>query len=167
MTMPMTTTPTTPPGISDLFRSVARAAQDAGVFGDVSVAADRVVCAAAAPAAPAEYRLSVENGRVWVGFYTADRWLSHSIEADLLHTGDKLGQLIGEELVELGLEGPLARVGEPEHFRDDAKQFTFRSPVPVGAGEWSSPKAADLAAKYLFAYEAALRDLGDVDTRED
>lgn len=154
-----------PAGFPELLRAVAKAAADAGVFAGVDPRPDRLTCPALAPAAPAEYRLFLDGGRLWVGFFTADRWLSHSVEADLLHTGDKLGQLIAEELVELDVENP--RLDEPEHFRDDAKQFTFRSPVPVAPADFASPRGAELAAKYLLAYEAALRNLGDVDTREE
>jgi hypothetical protein len=158
------------PGLHALLRAAGERALQAGVFASVEVRPDGVVCGAMSPSAPAEYRLYAEGkggGRLWVGFFTADRWLSHSIEADLLHTGDKLGQLIGEELVELGVEPGDARLDEPEHFRDDAKRFTFRSWVPVAAEEWGTPAGAALAGTYLLAYEAALRHLGDVDTRED
>ncbi len=171
-TNPPSSAPPTPvpAGLAGLLRAAAKSAGAAGVFSSVDLRSDRVVCPAIAPGAPAEYRLFLDDGPprgLWVGFFTADRWLSHSLEADLLHTGDKLGQLIAEELVELGLDlGPKPRIDEPEHFRDDAKQFTFRSPVPVAASEFGTPKGADLAAKYLLAYEAALRNLGDVDTRE-
>lgn len=157
-----------PPGLSDLLLAAGGVAARAQVFGGVDIRPDKLVCPALASGAPAEYRLFLDaeqGGRLWVGFFTADRWLSHSVEADLLHTGDKLGQLIAEELAELGVDRP--HVDEPEHFRDDAKQFTFRTPVPVAPSEFGSPAGADLAAKYLLAYEAALRNLGDVDTRED
>lgn len=165
-----TTTPADPHGLAELLRAAGAAAAGAGVFATVDVHPDRLSCPARAPSAPAEYRLFWDraDGRLWVGFFTADRWLSHSIEADLLHTGDKLGQLIAEELVELDVDmGRPPRLDEPEHFRDDAKQFTFRSQVPVAASEFGTPSSADLAAKYLLAYEAALRNLGDVDTSEE
>ncbi len=45
-------------------------------------------------AAPAEYRLFRDGGKVWIGLFTADRYLSQSIEQDLVHTGDKLPDLI-------------------------------------------------------------------------
>ena len=71
--------------------------------------------------------LAEEGGVVWVGLVAGDRWLSHSGEADRLHTGDSLGELIREELVELGEEGPPVVC---EHFRDEDRLFTFRTPVP-------------------------------------
>lgn len=139
-----------PAGMLDRVASQAAAA---GVFGEVKVEGARLSAAAKAPAAPAWYRLFEDAGRVWVAFVTADRWLSHSIEADLLHTGDKLDELIHEELVEQGIEA----LPEPnQHFRDEDKLFTFRTALPREVYE-------DVMLAYLLAYEAALRELGDVD----
>jgi hypothetical protein len=43
------------------------------------------------------------------------------------------------------------------HFRDDDKLYTFENPVPA-----ESVDSPELVAKFLFAYEAAFRALGDV-----
>lgn len=127
----------------------------AGVFGAVEIEGARLSAAAKAPAAPAWYRLSEDAGTAWVSLVTPDRWLSHSVEADLLHTGDSLGDLIREELAELGDEGPALRC---EHFRDEERLFTFRTPVP----------ASDEATlwRYLRAYEECFRRLGDIDAAD-
>jgi hypothetical protein len=137
-------------------QSAADHAAKAGVFGPVSVRDGQVICHAAASAAPASYRLFVENGTPWVSLVMADRWLSESIETDLLHTGDKVADLVEEELVELGLPPQQLKV---EHFRSDDLLFTFRSPLPVDP---ASPEGPGLAAKYLLAYEACFRNLGDM-----
>jgi hypothetical protein len=146
-----------PSAIAPFLEAVAAQAAAAGVFGSVEVEGARLSAAARAPAAPAWYRLGVEAGGVWVSLVTGDRWLSHSIEADLLNTGDHLEDLLTEELADLGVDsGPLAC----EHFRGEDKLFTFRSRVPIaGVG------AADvrLAAQYLLAYEACFRRLGDME----
>ena len=93
------------------------------------------------------------GGRVWVGLYTPDRWLSGSIEADVLHLGDKYEDLLEEELVDQGYEGRLAM----EHLRDENKVFVFRSPVALeGGGE------AEAVTKVLLAYEACFYELGDM-----
>lgn len=145
-----------------LVREVARRARDAGVFDSVVVEPSGgpvlLTCAARGSASPAFYRLEQDKGRLWVSLVMADRWLSESIEADLMHTGDRLEDLIDEELVELGFEdGPLPF----EHFRNDERLFVFRSPVPI---DLSRPGArdADVAATVLLAYEACLRNLGDM-----
>lgn len=88
----------------------------------------------------------------------ADRWLSESIETDLLHTGDKVEELLAEELAEQGF--PTGHGLRIEHFRSDDLLFTFRSPLSLSP---SAPDAADAAARYLLAYEACFRNLGDMD----
>jgi hypothetical protein len=112
-----------------------------------------VVCHARRAASPASYRAFSEGGRVWVALVMADRWLSESIEADLLHTGDKIEDLVHEELIELGYNGPRPAI---EHFRSDDLLFTFRTPI---AGD--DPRDV---TRCLLAYEAAFRNLGDMDT---
>jgi hypothetical protein len=110
---------------------------------------------------PAVYRLMWEDGKLWVALQTKERYLSQSIEADLLHTGDKLSELIDEELVELGIT---ASIGVVEHFRSQDKLYTFRSVVPVKSFEAST---GTLAATYVRAYEAAFRNLGDMQAGEE
>lgn len=128
-----------------------------GVFGPVSIKAGMLVCIAKDAAAPASYRLSADAGKIWVSLVMADRWLSESIESDLMHTGDKMEDLLEEELVEQGLPpNPLPI----EHFRSDDLLFTFRSPLPAAAD-------AETAAKCLLAYEACFAKLGDMSAGPD
>lgn len=138
--------------IGAILDDVRRRATAAGVFADVRIDGGRLVCPAKASAAPAEYRVDPDGGRLWVSLVTADRWLSQSIEADLVHTGDKLEELLDEELVELGVVG-----AKPvfEHFRSEDKLFTFRTPVAGHA-------AGTEVAAWLLAYEAMFRRLGDM-----
>lgn len=145
-----------------VFAAVADAARAAGVFAEVRVSPDRVECPAKASAAPAFYRVERDGGRVWVTLVTPDRWLSQSIEADLVHTGDKLGELIEEELVNLGGEGPVAF----EHFRSEDKLFTFRTAVDPKPGE--APEAfTRRVSLLLLAYEACFVHLGDMNAGDD
>jgi hypothetical protein len=137
-----------------ILEQAAPIAAASGVFGPVSVKNGQLVCHAAASAAPASYRMFVEDGKLWVSLVMADRWLSESIETDLLHTGDKVEALLEEELVELDLPAERPKV---EHFRSDDLLFTFRSPIPVAVdGD------ARRAVQYLLAYEACFRNLGDM-----
>src|SRR5438477_5952273 len=114
-------------GIEPLLEGVRAAAENAGVFGGVTVKDGRLVCRARDAAAPASYRLFAESDRLYVALVMADRWLSESIEADLMHTGDKMEDLLEEELVDVG--SPITRL-HIEHFRSDDLLFTFRSPLP-------------------------------------
>ncbi|MBL0922630.1 MAG: hypothetical protein IBJ10_10965 [Phycisphaerales bacterium] len=141
------------------FLDAARAAATrAGVFGETLAKADALVCAAPESAAPAEYRLFTDAGALWVGLFTADRWLSQSIEQDLVHTGDKLEELMEEELADQQEPKP-AQPPKFEHFRDDDKVFTFRTRLPFGPADAS---AGERAARWLLACEAMFRNLGDM-----
>lgn len=141
-----------------ILESVAEQARRAGVFADVRIEGGRLVCTARDAGEPAEYRVDVDGqGRLWVSLVTPNRWLSESIETDLMHTGDKMEELVDDELVELGFDaGPL----KVEHFRSDDLLFTFRSQVPgTGADPESLQRSAGLC---LLAYEACFRQLGDM-----
>jgi hypothetical protein len=96
------------------------------------------------------------DGRVAVSLVTSNRWLSESIEAELMHTGDKIEELLEEELIDQGYEGKLTC----QHYRSDDMLFTFRSEVPVKPDS----NGAAGAASCLLAYEACFRELGDMET---
>ncbi|MBC7835164.1 MAG: hypothetical protein H7Y88_08695 [Phycisphaerales bacterium] len=146
-----------------MLSAVADRARASGVFGETTLRADRLECLAVGSSAPASYGLEVEGDRLWVTLRTADRWLSQSIEADLVHTGDDLSDLIDEELSDLGIRGTRASF---EHFRSGEKLFTFRSPVPIPATDWGTPAAAEQSLKWLLAYEQCFRGLGDMEADE-
>lgn len=144
---------------TDLLPDVHARAAKADVFGEMTVDGHRLQAVARDAAAPAFYRVDVGGGEVWVSLVTADRWLSESIEADLMHSGDKLEELIEEELVDLG-EDPGAV--SFEHFRSDDMLFTFRTKLPDAAT--GDPERT---CRYLLAYEACFRNLGDMSESEE
>ncbi|MCA9289221.1 MAG: hypothetical protein KDA05_11585, partial [Phycisphaerales bacterium] len=128
----------------------------------------RLVCPASASAEPADYRVAVDgSGHPWVELVTANRWLSESIESDLVEHSDDLGELIEDELIELGFESD----GMPptfQHFRSADLLYTFRTMLPDEVsgiqGEGSeAERAAEVAAIWMRAYEQAFRRLGDMD----
>lgn len=141
---------------TELFERVRQRAEDAGVFGNCEVSGGMLVCEAKESAEEAFYRLEVDGGRLWVALVMADRWQSESIESDLMHTGDKLEELLEEELVDLGYDGEVPGF---EHFRSDDMLFTFRTPVPTQAADAS---ATEVATLFLLGYEACFRQLGDM-----
>ena len=156
------------PALVSFLSAVAEGARSAGVFRDVRTApggegGTRLIADAPASAAPAEYRVELDGGRLWISLVTPDRWLSHSIEADLLHTGDRLEDLIDEELAEHGFAPRAGHAAVCEHFRDADRLFTFRSPLPFGRGDLSDPAASDQTRRALLAYEACFRRLGDME----
>jgi hypothetical protein len=158
----LTTTASDVAGISTLLAKVAEAARGSGLFGEVEVASTRLSAAAKAAAAPAWYRLELDQGQLWASLVTPDRWLSHSLEADLTHTGDKLDELLAEELEELGWKGEPPRL-RFDHFRDEQKLFTFRSPLPIAPAQFATAEGVRLAELFLMGYEACFRRLGDME----
>ena len=123
----------------------------------VSVDGEMLVCRAMGAAEEASYRVRVAEDRVWVELVMADRWLSESIEADLMHTGDKLEELLEDELVDLGESDPSVSF---EHFRSDDMLFTFRTPIDVS--QRAQAEISEQVLSMLIAYEACFRNLGDM-----
>jgi hypothetical protein len=156
----------TQPGtdILPLLNRVKAKGEAAGVFGGCEVRGNRLVCRAANSAAPASYRVELDGGRVWVSLVMADRWLSESIESHLVDHGDRLEDLLEEELAELDYHGPKVTF---EHYRSEDRLFTFRTPAPVALEKAGTEEAAEVTAKLLLGYEACFRQLGDMDAGED
>jgi len=161
---------TTGPGLAALLAHVAQTAERAKVFGptETPAAADSVGFAAQASAAPAFYRLGADAGRLWVSLVTPDRYLSQSIEQELVHTGDKMSDLLGDELIDMGK--PMAPL-PVEHYRSPAKLFTFRTAVPLTDADLAtavpSQKSLELCATLLLAFERTFGPLGGMSAGDD
>lgn len=134
-------------------------------FASCMISDGMLVCRAAASAEPADYRVELEGGRLWVSLVMKDRWQSESIEADLMHSGDKLEELLEEELVDLGHE-PGGKLSY-EHYRSDDMLFTFRSPVPVSLDTPPTDETIDTALTWLRSYEACFSQLGDMSAEDE
>lgn len=156
--------PAAPTTIVEFLRRIAQRAAASGTFASVELKPNRLECAARASSAPAWYRIELQGNETWVSLVTPDRYLSQSIELDLVHTGDKLEDLLEEELVDLGYDAGTLRF---EHFRSEDKLFTFRSKLPVDLASPDATKAAEAAGTCLLAYEACFRRLGDMAANED
>ena len=139
-----------------ILQSVHTQATSRGVFSKIEILPDRLRCHAKDAPEPAWYELADVGGTLIVRFATPDRWLSESIESDLMHYGDPIEELVEEELAELGWRGKVPSI---KHFRDDQKLYTFENTVPA--------MDVETAAKFLMAYEAAFRALGDVGGEKD
>ena len=155
-----------PDPYQSLIEAVTERVKRAEVFEDVQCLPSLLRCQARDVESEAFYKLILEPSsdgtasEVWIGLHTADRWLSESIEADLLHSGDKMEELLEEELVELDYEGAPVPI---EHFRDDAKVYVFRSLLEIPQTDSpTTPAVIDRAVKILLAYEACFRQLGDM-----
>jgi len=163
-----------------LLEGVRVRAARAEVFRPVNLSPSllRLTCPAANSAEPAEFRLDVQpdragQPRVWVSLVTANRWLSQSIEADLVHTGDKIGELLDEELADQDYDVKSAALRGLkttfEHFRSEPpfKLFTFRSALPFTVELANEASSIELASQWLLAYEACFRRLGDMDAGQE
>lgn len=146
---------------SPFLTAIADRARAAGVFADVRTENGRLICDAKDSAEPAFYSVIEDAGRAWVQLQTPARYLSQSIEADLMFTGDKIHDLIHEEMMDQGYANALPAAPElpVEHFRSQDKLYTFRSPLPVAI---TDSAAAPVAIAALLGYEAAFRELGDM-----
>lgn len=155
----------TPKTLSDheVLAGVARRAEVLGVFGPASVSGSRLDLGALASSEPASYRFELEADAASVSLVTPARYLSQSIEADLVHSGDKLADLLSDELLEVGYDGPPLSV---EHFRDRQKLFTFLTRLPGPPSVLRTTAGVDMACKVLQAYEACFRELGDMSAGE-
>ena len=145
----------------NLYEHVQQGAQQADVFAGVKIDDRGVCCEADGSAEPAYYMVYEEEGDIWIALETEDRWLSGSIEEDLVNTGDKLDELLEEEIIDLGHD---SAVVEFEHFRSPEKVYVFRSKLSV---PMSDPKAPERALVWLLGYEAVFRELGDMSEGED
>ena len=127
-------------------------------FASVEYAEGIYRCQALEVESPAFYIIEPLDTGFAVMFATPDRWLNESIEADLVHTGDDIAELIEEEYLEA--DDSVEQVERPvvKHYRSDDLLYTFRSEFidPGAEGE------DDLACAWLLAYEAAFSELGDM-----
>ena len=133
----------------------------AAVFDRVEVAADNLRAYPKLAESQAWYEVSADdNDRLWVGLYTPDRWLSESIEADLMHQGDKIEDLLEDELIDQGFDQRLA----VDHFRDEELRYVFRSRVEVDRRQ---AEAAERLARVVLAYDACFSQLGDMSPQDE
>mgnify|MGYP007050515804 CR=1 FL=1 len=149
-------------GVDQIIAIAKDRADKAKVFESVQIQDGGLVCKALGSAEEAHYRLTPRDGSLIVSLDMADRWQSESIESTLMHTGDKLEELLDEELAELGYEGDMPNY---RHFRSDALLFVFESTVPIGGLD--TDDAGERAAQFLLGYEACFRQLGDMDADGD
>ncbi len=148
--------------IESLFKQVYEQVQEADAFASVKLEGQTIICQAKAadPETQAFYKLNVGDADdLHVGIYTLDRWLSESIEADLVEHKDDIEELLADEMYELGIDEGLGVF----HFRDEDLQYVFRSKIPLVKGEpIDDPAFVDYIAKVLLSYEATFSQLGDL-----
>lgn len=174
----MTTSPSIPGtnetlaagAVGEILAYVEREAAASGVFGGVRMSggaggAGLLLSCEASGVEGATYRLQSDGGRLWVALVTADRYLSQSIEQDLVHTGDKMHDLLRDELIDadhpnVPSEAEAGKELRVEHFRDSEKLFTFRVAVRASDLAQQEPERSRRVWLLLKAFEAVYRNLG-------
>lgn len=151
-----------PTSTTQTIETIAQAARDANVFGAIECTDTTITLQAWGAAEPACYRVYLDGDCPIVELATKDRWLSESIEAELVESGDKLDELIEDELVDLGYDESLGGVSF-EHYRSDDMEFVFRSKVIA----MDSQSQTDACVLWLRAYEQCFRQLGDMDESDE
>lgn len=143
------------PALAALLDSVAQHARATGTFAAVERTGNMVSCTSATNE-EAAYRVEPHGAGVCVTWVSPNRYLSQSIEADLMWTKDDLNELLAEELVDVGYTGPA--LPKLDHYRSEEKLFTFRATVPTPI---ATLRAEELV-KILLAFHATFVQLGDM-----
>lgn len=134
---------------------------NAAVFASVKQDGTTLRCDAMHVEEECYYAVSAdESGTIWAGWYSPDRWISGSIEGDLVHTGDKIDDLLEEELVDQGVSQKITL----EHYRNTDKIFVFQGKLDLPA---DTAEAAALVTKVLLAFQACFLELGDMSPEEE
>ena len=150
------------PSTVQIIQTIATGVKNANVFGAIDQTDSTITLQAWGATEPACYRVYLDTDTPIVELATKDRWLSESIEAELVMSGDKLNELIEDELVDLGYDEDSGAV-KFEHYRSDDMEFVFRSKVIPMDGQDQS----EACLQWLLAYEQCFRQLGDMDESED
>ena len=141
------------------FEHLSARLEEMNRFASVKIVDHALHCQARDVESPALYILEPTDQGFAVMFSTPDRWLNESIEADLVHHGDDIAELIEEEFLEAddsieGTDRPVVK-----HYRSDDLLYTFRTEFVTPTG---NDDDLETACKWLLAYEAAFRELGDM-----
>lgn len=147
---------------TQIIETIIADAKAANVFGSIETQGSTITLEAWGAAEPACYRVYLDGPEPIIELATKDRWLSESIEAELVESGDKLDELIEDELVDLGYPED-SGVVKFEHYRSDDMEFVFRSRVIPAAGQ----DIAQACKIWLLGYEQCFRQLGDMDESEE
>ena len=85
--------------MSNELQTLVQQAIDSGRFKDASIAGQTVRCRAKDASAEAWYVIDKADGHWSIALETPDRWLSESIEGDMLEGRDTAEELVDDELV--------------------------------------------------------------------
>ena len=143
-----------PTTLNSMLTVVRDRIETSGRFAEVTSSETGIQCRAQNVESDAWYSVDFTEAGVFIVLATPDRWLSESIEADLMHNGDSLEELIEAELIDLDVPAEAATVAPVERFQSDDFLYTYRSQV--------TDETEETIIRWLLAYEAAFVELGDM-----
>ncbi len=147
--------------LSSVFDAAVQPLTESGAFAKVARTDAGLRCDALHVEEECYYAVTADpDGTVRAGWYSPDRWISGSIEGDLVHTGDKIDELLEEELVDQGVSQSIAL----EHYRNNDKVFVFHGRLDLPS---DPAEASALVVKVLLAFQACFVELGDMSPEED
>lgn len=153
----------TSPSLGVFFDALAAGARESGLFSAAVREGEAVRCTDGVQP-DAEFRVALEEGKLWAMWASRDRYLSQSIEAEVKWTGDDIDELIAEEVESGGWTGP--KLGAFQHFRSPEMFYVFRSELPMDPARLAASAPQD-ALVFLLAYQAAFRNLGDMKAEDE
>ncbi len=113
----------------------------------------------------AQFCVEVDDAGVWFTWATENRYLSQSIEASLMFSGDDLDDMVDEEIVDTGWN--LGKLVPNTHCRDEDMRFVFRWKTPIGPKAIDAKDHAPHFANALAGVVEAFVELGDMSEDED
>lgn len=122
--------------------------------------ADSAIAHATDTPEDAHFCVEVDSEGIWLTWASTDRYLSQSIEADLMFTGDDLDDMIDEEMVDAGWD--LGKLSPSTHYRDDHMRFVFRCKAPIKPDAIDAQSHAEPFANGLAGFATAFAELGDM-----
>lgn len=141
--------------MSEQLQTILQRALSSQRFGEVILKDGALRCRAKGAAAEAWFVITPNKSDWTISLLTGDRWLSESIEGDMLEGHDSVEELIDDELVEIGYPH---RARPVKHYRDESKTYVFTSEIPLQG----VPDIAEGIATYLLAFSAAFLQLGEM-----
>jgi hypothetical protein len=159
------TTPQVSPELATLFERVRERLDASDRFDSAGVEGPCVVAHATDAPEEVRYRIEFDGSALWAAWVSEDRYISQSIEAEIMWTGDDLDDMIDEESVDAGWS--LGRLEPMEHFRNEEMLFTFRSKLPIAPSKANAEKHAEQMVAVLTGYAEAFAELGDMKPDDD
>ena len=153
------------PNAQALLTRIAERALAHDVFDSAEVKGSMVYAHATDSPEEAFYRVEIDEEGVFVSWASEDRYISQSIEAELMWTGDDLDDMIDEGAQDAGWT--LGRMEPLKHYRDEGMHFVYRSKTPIAPADADAGAHADQLVAAMAGYAEAMAEFGDMKPESD